>query len=106
MSRSNPPGTRRAGGGGGSGPSGGGRGPGGGEMVPPLSARDAAVLAEGLARGVPLPASWYTDPAVLTLEEDRIFRRSWQYVGRAEQLARPGDYLTAEVGGLPVVVVR
>ena len=27
------------------------------------------------------PWSWYTDPAVLRLEQERIFRRFWQYVG-------------------------
>jgi phenylpropionate dioxygenase-like ring-hydroxylating dioxygenase large terminal subunit len=52
-----------------------------------------------------LPASWYTDPSVLAEERTRIFRRTWQYVGRTEQLVVPGDYLTAEVGDLPVVVV-
>jgi choline monooxygenase len=52
-----------------------------------------------------LPAAWYTDLAVLAEERQRIFRRTWQYVGRSEQLAVQGDYLTAEVDDLPVVVV-
>jgi choline monooxygenase len=63
-------------------------------------------LAADLARGLSLPASWYTDPAVLALEQARVFRRSWQYVGRADQLARTGDYVTGDAGGVPVVVVR
>ena len=36
-----------------------------------------------------LPWSWYTDPAVLVLEHERIFRRSWQYVGRQDEVAGP-----------------
>ena len=32
-----------------------------------------------------LPWDWYTDPAVLRLEQERIFRRSWQYAGRRER---------------------
>src|SRR5262245_57812307 len=59
-----------------------------------------------LERGLSLPSSWYTDPAVLARECERIFRRSWQYVGRSEQVARTGHYITGEVGGVPVVVVR
>jgi choline monooxygenase len=63
-------------------------------------------LANDLEHGASLPSSWYTDPAVLALECERIFRRSWQYVGRTEQLARTGDYVTGDVAGVPVVVVR
>src|SRR5262245_33452248 len=72
----------------------------------PLTGQASARLADDLDRGISLPASWYTDPAVLALEAERIFRRTWQYVGRADQLARPGDYVTGEAGGVPVVVVR
>src|SRR3970282_1282906 len=31
-----------------------------------------------------IPWSWYTDPAVLALEQERIFRHSWQYVARQD----------------------
>lgn len=55
---------------------------------------------------VTLPASWYTDPAVLELELRAIFDHAWQYVGAAAHLTRPGDYITAELAGpVPVVVV-
>ena len=53
-----------------------------------------------------LPWSWYTDPAVLQLERERIFRRSWQYVGHAGDLPEPASFLTTSVGDVPVVVVR
>ena len=53
-----------------------------------------------------IPWSWYTDPAVLELERERIFRRTWQYAGRADQVAEPGAFFTADAGGVPVVVVR
>jgi choline monooxygenase len=36
-----------------------------------------------------------------------VFRRSWQYGGRLDQLRAPGDYVTCELsGGEPIVVVR
>ena len=53
-----------------------------------------------------LPFDWYTDPAVLRLEQERIFRRLWQYAGRADQVAEPGSYFTARAGDVPIVVVR
>jgi len=52
------------------------------------------------------PWSWYSDPEVLRAEEERVFARSWQYVGHAGQLARAGDYFTTTVGRTPLVVTR
>ena len=53
-----------------------------------------------------LPWSWYTDPAVLRLEQERIFRRSWQYVGRQDEIADGGSFLATRVSDVPVVLVR
>jgi len=53
-----------------------------------------------------LPFSWYVDEDVLRRERARIFARSWQYAGRAEQVAEPGSFLTVDVGGVPVLVAR
>jgi phenylpropionate dioxygenase-like ring-hydroxylating dioxygenase large terminal subunit len=53
-----------------------------------------------------LPWSWYTDPAVLQLEQERIFRRSWQYVGHEGAIAEPGSFSATRVGDVPVVLVR
>lgn len=53
-----------------------------------------------------IPWSWYTDPAVLRLEQERIFRRAWQYVARKDQIAEAGSYLATTVGDVPVVLTR
>jgi choline monooxygenase len=53
-----------------------------------------------------LPWSWYSDPAVLRLEQERIFRRAWQYVGRVDEVAGPGSFATTRAGDVPVVLVR
>jgi choline monooxygenase len=71
-----------------------------------LGLTDAGGLRERLAAGATLPASWYSDPAVLRLEQEAIFARSWQYAGRADLVAEPGSYLTGMAGHIPVVVVR
>jgi phenylpropionate dioxygenase-like ring-hydroxylating dioxygenase large terminal subunit len=53
-----------------------------------------------------LPWSWYADPAVFELEQERIFRRSWQYVGRTDEVAEPGSIAPTRAGRVPVVLVR
>ena len=53
-----------------------------------------------------LPWAWYTDPDVLRLEQERIFRTSWQYVGHTGDVAEPGSFAATCVGELPVVLVR
>jgi choline monooxygenase len=59
-----------------------------------------------LARARTIPASWYHDSELAALERNRVFGDTWQAVGRVDQVARPGDYFTADVAGEPVVVVR
>lgn len=61
---------------------------------------------DALARGYTLPASWYADPAVLAREQERIFKRAWQYVGRLDEVDSPGAYFAGRAGDVPVVVVR
>jgi choline monooxygenase len=75
-------------------------------MSTPFGLSDAAGLREALDAGATLPADWYSDPAVLRLEEERIFGRTWQYAGRADLVAEPGSYFTSFAGHIPVVVVR
>ena len=62
-------------------------------------------IGRAVVAGKTLPSSWYTDGAIFELEKRAIFRRSWEYVGSRDQVAKPGDYFTCEVGGLPLVVV-
>jgi carnitine monooxygenase subunit len=53
-----------------------------------------------------LPPRCYSDLEVLAREHERIFRRSWAYVGHVGQVENPGDHLVANVAGVPIVVVR
>jgi choline monooxygenase len=59
-----------------------------------------------LGAALTIPGPWYTDERIAELERKTVFSRTWQMVGRAEQVAMPGQYITAEVGGEPVLVVR
>ena len=51
-----------------------------------------------------VPWSWYSDPAILALEMEQIFRRSWQYVGHVGELQGPGSYFASETGPVPTVI--
>jgi choline monooxygenase len=66
----------------------------------------APELRERLDQGLTLPARWYSDPDIHRLEQERIFRRSWQYGGTAESVAEPGSYFTCRAGDVPILVVR
>jgi len=66
--------------------------------VPPLE--------HPLDEGWTLPASWYSDGGVAALERERIFARTWQYGGPAEQVAAPGSFMATQAGHIPIVVTR
>ena len=59
-----------------------------------------------LEEGWTLPASWYSDEAVLELERERIFTSAWQYAGPAELVSEPESFMTSVAGHIPVVVTR
>jgi len=59
-----------------------------------------------IAQAWTLPAALYTDASVFAAEKENIFSRTWQVVGRSEQVANPGDYFTTDLVGEPLVFVR
>jgi choline monooxygenase len=59
-----------------------------------------------IRRASTIPARLYTDPLFNTLEQERVFGRTWQLVGRADQVAESGQYVSAEIGSEAIVVVR
>jgi Rieske 2Fe-2S family protein len=53
-----------------------------------------------------LPAEYYTSAALFERERERFFRRMWVCVGRLDELPGCGAYLTREVAGDSIIVVR
>jgi len=53
-----------------------------------------------------IPAPWYVDPRIAELEAQTVFSKTWQMVGRVEQVEKSGQFVTATVAGEPIVVVR
>lgn len=54
----------------------------------------------------PLPHWAYTSQAWFDREQVKIFRAQWNYLGHESQIAKPGDYITCEMGGVPLIVTR
>ena len=50
--------------------------------------------------------SLYTDPEIFALEMERIFARTWVYVGHESQVKRPGDYIATTIAQKPLLMVR
>lgn len=53
-----------------------------------------------------LPGLCYTSPEWYEREVERIFLKDWIFVGRADQVPTPGDYVSLDIVGEPIVVVR
>src|SRR6267154_6672719 len=64
-----------------------------------------------------LASRFYTDPSILEIEKNKIFRSTWQLAGTLQHacgevngvkrtIADPETFFTAEVAGEPIVVVR
>lgn len=56
--------------------------------------------------GYGLPSNFYTSDEIFAAEQEKIFRNNWFFAGHSVELPNSGDYMTLNVGGAPVVVVR
>ncbi len=59
-----------------------------------------------LAHASTLPSRYYIDPSVLDDENRHIFARTWQLVGRLDQVREPGQFFTTTIANEPLLVVR
>lgn len=57
-----------------------------------------------VARG--LPNAFYTDPAMLAEERDRLFFAGWAGIGFAGDIPAPGDAMPVRLLGMPLLAVR
>jgi choline monooxygenase len=53
-----------------------------------------------------MPPGVYTSEDFLARELEMIFSREWACIGRSSSLKEPGDYVTYELAGQPIVVLR
>ena len=76
-------------------------------MTEPSPAQELhANVAQPFSAARAMPKSVYTSPEFLAQEHAHIFATEWLCAGRAESLPNPGDYLTTEIAGEPIIVLR
>jgi len=71
-----------------------------------LSREQIAAVRRPLETASLLPLNCYSDPEFHRFEVDQVFMRTWQAVGRIDEIAQPRQFFTRELFGEPIVVVR
>jgi glycine betaine catabolism A len=72
----------------------------------PFSAMDLEPVLQPLSRARPLPGRACWDEGVFAFDRDEVFARSWQCVGREDDVRNPGEWLLAPLTPEGVLVVR
>ena len=46
-----------------------------------------------LSEASTIPAPWYVDPRIAEFEARTVFSKTWQVIGRTDQVDQPGDFV-------------
>ena len=65
-----------------------------------------AALLDGYEPGHTLPQALYCDADIFGVDLHRVMYRNWLFVGHVSQLPAAGDFITFEIGGESLVLVR
>ena len=74
--------------------------------LPGLTAEELDLARLPLKDAYTMPPAAYTSPALYDLEVQRIMRKNWLPVARVDQISNPGDYLTLDLFGQPLMAVH
>ena len=79
-------------------------------MTEPPSNRDIQTIQSGYhvnpSRSFSLNADAYTDPVWHRADIQEIIARTWQWVCHVEKLREAGSYLTIDIAGKPIAIIR
>lgn len=64
------------------------------------------MAAQPAQRAHALPAAFYVDDSMPSLDRRAVLDRSWHLVAHVSRLRESGDHVVADCGGLPVIAVR
>jgi phenylpropionate dioxygenase-like ring-hydroxylating dioxygenase large terminal subunit len=64
------------------------------------------LAAADLVRGDQVHRDLYLSAEVFALERARLFRRAWLFVGHDSQIPLAGNFITCELAGEPVLMLR
>lgn len=53
-----------------------------------------------------MPKEYYTDTDLLAIEREQLFGTEWICIGRADELPKPGDYMSFQLCDEPLVALR
>jgi choline monooxygenase len=53
-----------------------------------------------------LPPEWYYTESQLKSEKENIFQKEWIFLCHAQQVPEANDYITCDIAGIPVIVLR
>lgn len=70
---------------------------------------NAAILdsaSRGLEHATTLPAEAYTSEEYFEYEKETILKKEWICIAHVSQIPKPGDYISLDVLGEPMIVVR
>ena len=82
----------------------GGRGPGHHDGARYFNKAELEATRAGLEEARHLPGIYYTSPEIYAMEVEKLFMRDWLVVARVEEIASPGDYMTMDIVGEPIIV--
>src|SRR5499427_10237886 len=58
------------------------------------------------SQSLSLRAEAYTDPHWHHVDQQEIIAKTWQWVCHAEKLRQPGSFVTVEIAGKPIAIIR
>jgi phenylpropionate dioxygenase-like ring-hydroxylating dioxygenase large terminal subunit len=68
--------------------------------------RDDPAAIRALVRDDAVHRDVYIDADIFRLEMERLWARTWLYVGHTSQVPDPGDYITCDLATEPVLMIR
>jgi len=74
--------------------------------MPAVPLAEQALRPQAPMHALALPAACYVEAEWQQRERDAVFGTGWQLVAHAAQVAGSGDHVVADIGGVPLIVVR
>ena len=68
--------------------------------------RDRPDLIAALVQDDRVHRDLYLSEEIFALEQEQFFANTWNYLGHASQVPNPGDYLTVDIAGRPLLMLR
>ncbi len=75
-------------------------------IAAPAAAPAVPIQWDALVRPAQVHGSLYTDPAIYQAELEKIWFRTWVYVGHESEVREPNDFVMKSIGPEPIIMTR